>query len=145
METTPERKVKLRGQGLSATRPRLELLHILENDPRPQSIEEIISSSAGRLALSTLYRAISELLDAGLIETLVSPDGKTLVETTLQTTAHHHHVFCKGCDKAIDIEFSEDLEKKIDAEVRNIEISNGWKVSDHSVEILGICGECKAR
>ena len=61
METTPERKVKLRGQGLSATRPRLELLHILENDPRPQSIEEIISSSAGRLALSTLYRAISEL------------------------------------------------------------------------------------
>ena len=145
METTPERKVKLRGQGLSATRPRLELLQILENDPRPQSIEEIISSSSGKLALSTLYRAISELLDAGLIETLVSPDGKTLVETTLQATAHHHHVFCKGCDKAIDIEFSDNLEKNIEAEVKNIEISSGWKVSDHSIEILGVCEECKVR
>jgi len=130
---------------LSATRPRLELLQILESDPRPQSIEEIISSSSGKLALSTLYRAISELLDAGLIETLVSPDGKTLVETTLQATAHHHHVFCKGCDKAIDIEFSDDLEKNIEAEVKNIEISNGWKVSDHSIEILGVCEECKVR
>jgi Fur family ferric uptake transcriptional regulator len=130
---------------LSATRPRLELLQILENDPRPQSIEEIISSSSGKLALSTLYRAISELLDAGLIETLVSPDGKTLVETTLQATAHHHHVFCKGCDKAIDIEFSDDLEKNIEAEVKNIEISSGWKVSDHSIEILGVCEECKVR
>ena len=130
---------------MSATRPRLELLQILENDPRPQSIEEIISSSSGKLALSTLYRAISELLDAGLIETLMSPDGKTLVETTLQATAHHHHVFCKGCDKAIDIEFSDDLEKNIEAEVKNIEISNGWKVSDHSIEILGVCEECKVR
>ena len=130
---------------MSATRPRLELLQILENDPRPQSIEEIISSSSGKLALSTLYRAISELLDAGLIETLVSPDGKTLVETTLQATAHHHHVFCKGCDKAIDIEFSDDLEKNIEAEVKNIEISSGWKVSDHSIEILGVCEECKVR
>ena len=143
METTPEQKFKLRGRGLSATRPRLELLHILESDPRPQTIEEIISSSYGGLALSTLYRAISELLDAGLIETLVSPDGKKFLETTVQTTTHHHHVFCKGCDTAIDVKFSDDLEKKIEAEIKDIEIANGWKVSGHSVEILGICDECK--
>ena len=49
---------------------------------------------------------------------------------------------CKGCDSATDIQFSDDLEEQIEAEMKLIAETMGVEVHSHSLEILGICRDC---
>ena len=45
---------------------------------------------------------------------------------------------CKGCDSATDIQFTDDLEEQIEAEMKLIAETMGVEVHSHSLEILGI-------
>jgi|TARA_Y100000817_G_scaffold14605_1_gene10992 Fe2+ or Zn2+ uptake regulation protein len=142
VDVTSSQKMQLRQNGLAATRPRMALLKVLEAQAQPLHIDDIVELAGGDLALSTVYRAVGELLEVGLVSSLNSPEGRKMVELSTEHTSHHHHVLCKGCDSATDIQFTDDLEEQIEAEMKLIAETMGVEVHSHSLEILGICRDC---
>jgi len=132
---------KLKKSGLSNTNPRLEVLKILNNVDGPLSIENIIQNSKKRIAISTLYRVIADLLDAKLIKTFSSPDQKLLIEMTENenTNKHHHHLYCKSCEKVFDINLDNSIETMIEKLVNKISQTHQIEINEHSFEMYGSC------
>ena len=54
----------------------------------------------------------------------------------------HHHVFCENCGAVYDFEFTNNLEKKIDQEIKNVELEMNISVTSHSLELHGLCNNC---
>ena len=106
VDVSSSQKMQLRQNGLAATRPRVALLKVLEAQAQPLHIDDIVELAGGDLALSTVYRAVGELLEVGLVSSLNSPEGRKMVELSAEHTSHHHHILCKGCDSATDIHAS---------------------------------------
>jgi Fe2+ or Zn2+ uptake regulation protein len=132
---------KIKKSGLSNTNPRLEVLKILNNVNGPLSIENIIRNSKKRIAISTLYRVIADLLDAKLIKTFSSPDQKLLIEMTENenTNEHHHHLYCKSCEKVFDINLDNKVEAIIEKLVNQISQTHQIEINEHSFEMYGSC------
>ena len=70
----------LKTNGLSVTQPRVQIIKILQDSSSPIGIDAIINKTNGKMAISSAYRIIADLLDADLINTFQSPDNKLLVE-----------------------------------------------------------------
>ena len=80
VDVTSSQKMQLRQNGLAATRSRIALLKVLEAQAQPLHIDDIVELAGGDLALSTVYRAVGELLEVGLVSSLNSPEGRKMVE-----------------------------------------------------------------
>jgi Fur family ferric uptake transcriptional regulator len=79
------------------------------------------------------------LTDAGLAREVRFGDGKTYYEHHYNHE-HHDHMICTECGKVVEF-FSpeiEELQEKIAAEY-------GFKLTHHSMRILGLCENCLKR
>ena len=97
----------------------------------------------GKVALSTLYRALNDLKSAEIIKEFTTTDSITMFELISLGEEHHHHLFCTSCGKIIDIDLSKKFEKNVDAEVVKIEKNFNYKITEHTLELLGLCSKCK--
>lgn len=82
----------LRSKGFRATPGRVELLALLYRADKPLTVEQ--ASKRLRLNTVTLYRALEELADAGLL--LRGSDGRT-AHFAYASKNHHHHMICTDC------------------------------------------------
>ena len=131
----------LKTNGLSVTQPRVQIIKILQDSSSPIGIDAIINKTNGKMAISSAYRIIADLLDADLINTFQSPDNKLLVELVENNKIHHHHLYCQSCKKVLDIEIDEVLEKNIESLIQKISKQNNIKIVDHSFELFGTCSD----
>jgi len=91
-------------------------------------------SSAG---LATVYRALQVLSDSGDVDTVVTESGETLYRLCGAPEVHHHHLRCRVCGAAEDIDMPsiESWASKIGAEF-------GYSRIEHVVELTGVCAQC---
>ena len=127
---------------IPVTEPRLLLLEILLKNEGPLKIQEVIKFSKGKLALSSLYRIINDLKDQNLINEFKTLESTKVIELVSMEDDHHHHVFCENCGAVYDFEFTNNLEKKIDQEIKNVELEMNISVTSHSLELHGLCNNC---
>lgn len=132
----------LSNNNISITNPRLLVIEELLAIKKPVAIEDLQIKLKDKVAVSTLYRVISDLKSINILEEITSPDNITMVELSLVDTTHHHHMFCENCGDVIDIELSEEFENKLDNEIRVLEKKLQMKISDHGLELLGSCKAC---
>lgn len=85
-------KEMLRMRGFRATTGRIALLHALKKATRPHTVEEI--GKKLDLNVVTLYRALNDLADAGL---LLRGNGKGDAVHFSYPKNHHHHMVCADC------------------------------------------------
>ena len=133
----------LTSKNASITNPRLILLEMLLKKGQPLTIEQVLKLSRGKLAQSTLYRVINDLKAFGLINEFNTPEKTIVVELNRNEDRHHHHIFCDSCGAIIDIQLNAKLENDLDKEVRYIERNYALTINSHSLELFGICGNCK--
>jgi Fe2+ or Zn2+ uptake regulation protein len=131
----------LKSNGFSVTKPRVQIIKILQNSNSPIGIDAIINKTDGKIAISSAYRIIADLLDADLINAFQSPENKLLVELIQNNTKHHHHLYCQSCKKVLDIDIDEKLEKNIDSLIRKISKQNNIEITNHSFELFGKCND----
>ena len=129
----------LRSKDLSATKPRIQVLDILVKNNSPMSIDDIVKETKGKIAISSAYRVIADLMDVNIVNTFQSPDSKLLVELAQDDSSHHHHLYCTSCKKATDIELDASLEENINQLINKISKSNNITITDHSFELYGEC------
>jgi Fur family ferric uptake transcriptional regulator len=58
------------------------------------------------IGLATVYRALATLAASGEADQLQSPEGEAIYRAC-STTGHHHHLICRSCGKAVEIEARE--------------------------------------
>lgn len=135
MKNTDLRKV-----GLKVTVPRTKILEMLEKSTgKHVSAEDIYKSllaSGHELGLATVYRVLTQFEAAGIISRLNFEGGQAVYE--LNDGAHHDHLVCVKCNH-VD-EFVDDV---IEARQRAIAEQFGYRITDHALNIFGLCKNCQ--
>ncbi|OSC53236.1 transcriptional repressor [Streptomyces sp. 4F] len=103
-----------------------------------QDLHDILKHQGDSVGLTTVYRTLQSLADAGEVDVLRTHDGEA-VYRRCSTGDHHHHLVCRVCGKAVEVE-GPAVEKWADS----VAASHGFVDVDHTVEIFGTGPECHA-
>lgn len=134
-----EESQQLKEAGLKITIPRIKILQIMEQaGERHLSAEDIYKAllELGEdVGLATVYRVLTQFESAGLVSRLNFEGGHSVFE--LSHGEHHDHLVCIKCGK-VDEFIDETIEERQEMIAKNA----GYKMTDHSLNIFGICPEC---
>jgi Fur family ferric uptake transcriptional regulator len=134
---------ELKKAGLKATLPRLKILEILESSEgqRHMSAEEVydlLRVQDEKIGLATIYRVLTQFEAAGLVTRHNFEGGHAVFE--LNEGSHHDHILCVKCGR-VDEFIDETIEKR----QQDIASKHGYTITDHSLTIYGVCGECQKK
>ena len=130
----------LHNEGLRYTPQRQEVWNELLSSEKHRDAEEIFITLKQRginVSRATVYRTIEVLVKYNVIEKLEIGDGKARFEYNNKFD-HHDHLICTSCGKII--EFHDDKIEKLQKQVAQ---KNGFKLSDHNLQLYGLCGDCQ--
>ncbi|MCS7006382.1 MAG: Fur family transcriptional regulator [Thermoleophilia bacterium] len=104
-----------------------------------QELFDGLRSDGKKVGIASVYRALEQLADLGLVHRIDLGDGVTRFEPAHPDGAHHHHLVCGACGR---IETFEDpaLERRL-ARVANW---HGYRLSQHDVVLHGSCSSCSS-
>lgn len=122
--------------GYRLTKAREETFKLLISQ-QPQTINEIIKKSKGKVDRVSIYRNIELFEKLGIINRVYT-GWKYKIELSDDFVAHHHHLNCIKCDKVIDIEDEDHIDEFIQSTAEKV----GFTPRRHLFEIDGICREC---
>ncbi|MGW1026996.1 Fur family transcriptional regulator [Streptomyces sp. NPDC002577] len=103
-----------------------------------QELHDMLKHRGDSVGLTTVYRTLQSLADAGEVDVLRTSDGES-VYRRCSSGEHHHHLVCRACGKAVEVE-GPAVEKWAEA----IASEHGYVNVAHTVEIFGTCAECAA-
>lgn len=125
------------------TRGRRAVVDALVAADGPRSAAEL-GPEIPTVPLSTLYRTLSVLEEAGVVIPHLSTKGVARYELAEWLTGHHHHLVCSECGHVEDVTVPEPIESQVDALVRVIAADAAFEPAGHALEIEGLCARCAA-
>ncbi|MBA59003.1 MAG: ferric iron uptake transcriptional regulator [Gammaproteobacteria bacterium] len=136
----PERGKELKEAGLKITLPRIKILQVLEDTETQhvsaEDVYKMLISADEEIGLATVYRVLTQFEQAGLVTRHNFEGGHAVFE--LSSEEHHDHIVCQRCGKVE--EFSDD---KIETRQKEIAIELGFELTDHHLNMYGLCANCK--
>ena len=130
----------LKRAGLKATLPRLRILQILEDEAglhvSAEDVYRALLTAGESIGLATVYRVLTQFEQAGLVIRHNFAGGSAVFE--LAAGEHHDHLVCVRCDRVTEF-----VDETIERRQRKIAADAGFTMTDHSLIIYGVCGECK--
>ncbi len=130
----------LEKNGCRITAPRRAIVETLLSSPRalePVEIYDLARKSNPGIGLITVYRTLETLENLGLIQRIHREDGCHMVMPAVD--GHQHYLVCVACGKTTCFQ-GDDLGSLFD----RVESKTGYQVSDHWLQLFGICPECRA-
>lgn len=121
-----------------ATRQRAAVSSILDeiDDFRSaQDIHAILRSRGDSVGLTTVYRTLQALADAGKVDVLRTGDGESVYRRC--STSHHHHLVCRNCGRTVEVEGP-----AVERWAEKIGAQHGFVRVTHNVEVFGTCPDC---
>jgi Fur family transcriptional regulator, ferric uptake regulator len=100
--------------------------------------DELRRRKAG-VARASIYRALEQLEQLGLLQRLEVCRGTAGYERVEPDGEHHHHAICRDCGRMIPFEDAS-LERAIDKVAGRM----SFDVSEHDVVLRGLCERCAA-
>mgnify|MGYP006104968773 FL=1 len=133
----------LKDAGLKVTHPRTKILDVLQSNPDMHlSADEIHNKLVGHnesIGLATVYRVLTQLEIAGLIQKNQFNDNQSSYEIKKQ---HHDHLICTKCGKIIEF-MNDDLETLQE----KISDKHQFRLDSHVMTLFGVCrdGKCQKK
>lgn len=125
------------------TRGRKALIKAVQLAGGPLSAAELHSQVKRSVPISSLYRSLATLEEAGVLS-LHHGQGKIArFELAEWLTGHHHHVLCIECGKVDDVELDDDSEQLLERLATVAGGQLGFQESGHRLEIEGLCRKCR--
>jgi Fur family ferric uptake transcriptional regulator len=120
-----------------ARRAVIELLGRQQCCLTAQEIFDQLRSEGRRVGTASVYRALEQLEDLGLVSRVEVGDGVSRFEPRSPDGHHHHHLVCDSCGA---VEPFEDpaLERAIDRLSAHVD----FRVDEHEVLLHGACERC---
>ncbi|GLZ39597.1 Fur family transcriptional regulator [Actinokineospora sp. NBRC 105648] len=135
---TTERTASATVPGRRSTRQRTavaQLLDQLDEFRSAQELHEELRKRGEGIGLTTVYRTLQSLADAGEIDVLRTDSGEAIYRRC--SSHHHHHLVCRSCGHTVEVE-GPAVERWAD----RVAAENGFSQISHTVEIFGTCGRC---
>ena len=101
----------------------------------PQNAAEL-RAGGENIGLTTVYNQVRALAEAGELDALRGDDGETRYRRC-DTEHHHHHLVCRKCGWAVEIEGP-----AVEQWAEQMADANGFVDVTHTVEVLGTCSRC---
>ena len=108
-----------------------------DNFRSAQDIHAELRSSGEAVGLTTVYRHLALLTDEGRLDALPTAAGE-VVYRRCHSESHHHHVVCRRCGRGVEVALP-DLERWAEATASAL----GYSDVTHTVEIFGVCADCR--
>lgn len=119
------------------------LVETLAASGRPLTIPEILERAPG-LPQSSAYRNATALLEAGVLRRMAATDEHWRFELAEDLAGHHHHLVCDRCGRVEDVPPAPPLERALDQTCRTIAEQTGFVVTEHRLDLLGLCSTCRS-
>jgi Fur family ferric uptake transcriptional regulator len=100
-----------------------------------QEIHEKLRRSGEGIGLTTVYRTLQTLADAGEIDVLRTSTGEAVYRRC--SAHHHHHLVCQDCGRTVEVE-----EPTVELWAEKVANDHGFTNIGHTVEISGTCPDC---
>ena len=101
-----------------------------------QDLYADLRADGSKIGLTTVYRALQALSDSGDVDVLRTDEGEA-VYRACDTENHHHHLVCRVCSTAVEIEGP-----AVERWAAEIGAQHGFTGVTHTVEVFGTCAEC---
>ncbi len=98
----------------------------------PQEALEVAQAFVPGLGIATVYRAIKRFLADGVLVPVELPGAPSRYE--LAGLDHHHHFFCRACDKVFDVEGCPPRVSEL--------TPDGFELEAHEIVLHGRCAVC---
>ena len=124
--------------GKRSTRQRTavaRLLDQLDDFRSAQELHEELRKRGEGIGLTTVYRTLQSLADAGEIDVLRTDTGEAIYRRC--SSHHHHHLVCRTCGHTVEVEGP-----AVERWAERIAVENGFSHVSHTVEIFGTCERC---
>jgi len=113
----------------------LEQLSNTDEFVSAQELHQKISQSGKKLGLTTVYRALTEMVEQGMADSLSISDGE--MRYRICTPEHHHHLICRVCGKTVEFDMPGFEELALE-----VAKANGFTELSHEIELFGVCRDC---
>nr|WP_093046584.1 peroxide-responsive transcriptional repressor PerR [Thalassobacillus cyri] len=132
--------VTLKDSGVRITPQRHAVLEFLLNSMTHPTADEIYKALEGKfpnMSVATVYNNLRVFKDIGLVRELTYGDASSRFDCN---TTEHYHVICESCGKIVDFHYP-----SLDEVESLAEQVTGFDVSNHRMEVYGICSDCQTK
>jgi len=122
-----------------ATRQRAAVTSVLaktDDFKSAQELHALLRAQGEAVGLTTVYRALQALAEAGEVDVLRTPEGES-VYRSCETDQHHHHLVCRICGRTVEVEGPE-----VEQWAEQVALAHGFAEVSHTVEVFGRCADC---
>jgi Fur family ferric uptake transcriptional regulator len=126
--------------GVRATKQRSAISALLDDIEEFRSAQELHDELRKRgegIGLTTVYRTLQTLADAGTVDVLRTDTGESVYRRC--SSGHHHHLVCRSCGYTVEVEGP-----TVEQWSQSIADDHGFSDVSHTIEIFGICKDCNA-
>lgn len=123
------------------TSGRRRLVELLHGAGRPLEIFEIADASA-ELPVSTIYRNLVVLEQAGAVTRYPGAGGSARYELSEELVGHHHHLVCGNCGRMEDYDAPPEVEDHLRSVAEAVAARKGFRATSHRLELRGLCARC---
>lgn len=116
----------------------VELLAEIDDFRSAQELHDELRKRGDGIGLTTVYRTLQSLSEAGEIDVLRTDSGEAIYRRC--STHHHHHLVCRHCGRTVEVEGP-----AVERWAEKIASGHGFSDISHTVEIVGACAECATR
>lgn len=145
--TTPsiEREVqkRLEDRQVRYTTGRRAVVAALAGSDGPRSASELHSEIGPGVPLSSLYRSLTTLEEAGVVVPHFGAKSLTRYELAEWLTGHHHHLVCINCGAVEDVDIPQAHEHHVRDLVEAISSQASFTPLNHALEIEGRSARCR--
>ena len=124
------------------TSGRRAVVHALSEVDGPRSAAELSEIIGDAVPLSSLYRSLAVLEEAGVVSPHYSVKNLARYELAEWLAGHHHHLVCIDCGTIDDIVIPSNLEHRVEEIVAEIGDLSSFRASNHALEVEGRCARC---
>jgi Fur family ferric uptake transcriptional regulator len=124
--------------GQRATRQRAAVARLLgeiDEFRTAQEIHEQLRRRGEAIGLTTVYRTLQTLSEAGEIDVLRTGSGESAYRRC--SAHHHHHLVCRVCGRTVEVEGP-----AVERWAERVAAEHGFRDISHTVEIFGSCADC---
>lgn len=123
---------------IRTTKQRTAILKALKNAQdfmTAQQLHDLLKADGESVGLATVYRNMQPLVDAGLVDVIITDSGEAIYRQC-DTADHHHHLVCRECGATVEF-----LAPKLEDWAHEVAKKNGFSNVQHTMEIFGLCPE----
>lgn len=102
-----------------------------------QELFDELRNRGDRVGLTTVYRNLALLVEAGLADVVHRADGEAQFRLCGGSDAHgehHHHIVCRVCGRSVEVAGPE-----VEAWAERVAAEAGFTQISHTVELFGLC------